>query len=46
MTYAQIADKLVISQRTVNAHLTTIYSKLGVSSRGEAAHLALKQQLV
>jgi DNA-binding NarL/FixJ family response regulator len=46
MTYAQIADKLVISQRTVNAHLTTIYGKLGVSSRGEAAHLALKQQLV
>ncbi len=46
MTYAQIADKLVISQRTVNAHLTTIYGKLGVKSRGEAAHLVTKQQWV
>src|SRR5215472_9903855 len=32
MTDAQIAEQLVISPRTVNWHLTSIYSKLGVSS--------------
>jgi DNA-binding NarL/FixJ family response regulator len=46
MTYAQIADKLVISSRTVNAHLTTIYSKLGATSRAEAAQVAMQQRLV
>ena len=36
LTYAQIADTLVISRRTVNAHVTSIYGKLGVTSRREA----------
>jgi predicted ATPase/DNA-binding CsgD family transcriptional regulator len=46
LTYAQIADKLVVSRRTVNAHATTIYSKLGVTSRAMATRLALEQQLI
>jgi DNA-binding NarL/FixJ family response regulator len=46
LTYAQIADKLVVSRRTVNAHATTIYSKLGVTSRAMATRLALDQQLI
>ena len=35
LTYAEIADKLVVSRRTVNAHVTSIYGKLGVTSRAE-----------
>ncbi|MCE7987441.1 MAG: LuxR family transcriptional regulator [Caldilinea sp. CFX5] len=46
LTYAQIADKLVVSRRTVNAHTTSIYSKLGVTSRAMATRLAVEQRLV
>lgn len=46
LTYAQIADKLVVSRRTVNAHATSIYSKLGVTSRAMATRLAVEQRLV
>jgi DNA-binding CsgD family transcriptional regulator len=45
MTDAQIAETLVISPRTVNTHLTSIYSKIGVSSRSEATRYALEQRL-
>ena len=31
LTYAEIADKLIITRRTVNGHVTSIYSKLGVN---------------
>ncbi len=43
---AQIAEHLVISPRTVNWHLTAIYSKLGVSSRAAATRYALEHQVV
>ncbi len=43
---AQIAEQLVIARRTVNWYLTSIYSKLGVSSRAAATRAALEQHLV
>jgi predicted ATPase/DNA-binding CsgD family transcriptional regulator len=46
LTDAQIAEHLVISPRTVNWHLTSIYSKLGVSSRAAATRYALEKHLV
>jgi non-specific serine/threonine protein kinase len=42
----EIADQLVISPRTVHAHLRSIYGKLGVRTRTAAAHEALQLQLV
>lgn len=46
LTDVQIGESLVISPHTVHTHLSTIYSKLGVSSRTAAAHVAVQQQLV
>lgn len=40
LTDKQIAARLVISRHTVNAHLRTIYRKLGVSNRTAAIHAA------
>jgi DNA-binding NarL/FixJ family response regulator len=46
LTYAQIADKLIISRRTVNGHVTSIYSKLGVTTRATATRFAVEHNLV
>jgi predicted ATPase/DNA-binding CsgD family transcriptional regulator len=46
LTDAQVAEELVISPRTVNWHLTAIYSKLQVSSRSAATRYAVEQHLV
>jgi predicted ATPase/DNA-binding CsgD family transcriptional regulator len=46
LTDMQIAEILIISPRTVNAHLRSIYSKLGITSRHAATLFALKQQLI
>jgi ATP/maltotriose-dependent transcriptional regulator MalT len=43
---AQIAEQLVLARRTVNWYVTSIYSKLGVSSRAAATRSALEQHLV
>jgi DNA-binding CsgD family transcriptional regulator len=43
---AQIAERLVISLRTVNRHTTVLYSKLGVSSRAAATRVALERHLL
>ncbi len=43
---AHIAEQLVISPRTVNWHLTSIYSKIQVSSRAAATRFAIEQHLV
>lgn len=46
LTYAQIAEQLVISPRTVDAHLRAIYGKLGVRSRHEATRFAVEHNLI
>jgi predicted ATPase/DNA-binding CsgD family transcriptional regulator len=46
LTYAQIAEKLVISPRTADAHLRSIYGKLGVTSRHAATRYAIDHKLV
>ena len=46
LTDAEVVEQLVISLRTVNWHLTSIYSKLGVSSRAAATHYAMEHRLV
>jgi predicted ATPase/serine/threonine protein kinase/DNA-binding CsgD family transcriptional regulator len=45
MTDAQIAEQLVISPRTVNNHLTSIYQKIQVSSRSAATRYAIDHGL-
>jgi DNA-binding CsgD family transcriptional regulator len=46
MTDSQVAAQLIISPRTVNWHLTSIYSKLGVTSRSAATRYAIEHKLV
>jgi DNA-binding CsgD family transcriptional regulator len=41
----EIADRLVISERTVNSHLVHIFNKLGVNSRAAATAFAIRQKL-
>ncbi len=45
LTNEQVAQRLVISPRTVDTHLTSIYSKIGVSSRA-ATRYAIEHHLV
>ena len=46
LTNGEIGRALHISSRTVQGHLANVYGKLCVSSRTEAATLALKQGLI
>jgi len=46
MTNAEIADSLYFSVRTVQVHMTHIFSKLGVGSRTEAVIASLRQGLL
>jgi DNA-binding NarL/FixJ family response regulator len=45
MTSAQIAKELFLSPRTVETHITSIYHKIGVSSRSAATRFALEHGL-
>ena len=45
LTIAQIAEQLIISFHTANAHVRSIYKKLEVTSRSAAARYALEHHL-
>ena len=46
LTNAEVAQKLFLSSRTVNWHLTSIYRKLGSHSRTEATRFAAEHGLL
>jgi DNA-binding NarL/FixJ family response regulator len=46
LTDAQIAERLVISPRTVEAHVRSVLNKLGVNSRTSATRSAIAHNLV
>jgi predicted ATPase/serine/threonine protein kinase/DNA-binding CsgD family transcriptional regulator len=46
LTSAQIAGRLVIGLVTVNSHVRSIYSKLGVTSRAAATRYAIEHKLL
>jgi ATP/maltotriose-dependent transcriptional regulator MalT len=46
LTDAQVAERLVLSRRTVHAHLGSIYGKLGVNSRSAATRFAVEHGLL
>jgi len=45
LTNGEVARQLFLSHRTVDAHLRTIYRKIGVSSRAAATRFAVEQNL-
>ena len=45
MASAEVAKELFVSTRTVDTHLTSIYHKLGISSRAAATRFALEHGL-
>jgi DNA-binding CsgD family transcriptional regulator len=42
LTDAEVAERLFLARRTVNTHLTSIYTKLGVNTRVAAARYAVE----
>jgi len=46
LTDAQVAEQLVISPRTVQGHLRSIYSKIQVNSRSAATRYAVERKLI
>jgi DNA-binding NarL/FixJ family response regulator len=46
LTNAEIAERLVVSLSTVKTHVSSIISKLGASTRTEAAAIAVRRHLV
>jgi DNA-binding NarL/FixJ family response regulator len=46
LTDVEIADRLVISERTVGKHLENIFQKIGVKTRGAAIRFAMENGLV
>jgi len=46
LSNAQVAEKLIISPRTAHAHVRSIYSKLGITSRSAATRYAIDHKLI
>jgi DNA-binding CsgD family transcriptional regulator len=46
LTDAEVAERLYMARRTVNTHLTSIYTKLGVSNRAAATRWAVENHIV
>ena len=46
LTNAEVAEKLFLSTRTVDWHLSSIYRKLGLHSRAEATRFAIEHGLL
>jgi DNA-binding CsgD family transcriptional regulator len=46
LTNREVADRLVVSPRTINAHLNAIYRKLDVSGRSAATRFAVEHNLI
>jgi len=46
LTSAQIAEQLILSALTVNTHVRSIYSKLGITSRSSATRYAIDHKLL
>lgn len=46
LTNKEIAQKLTVTTHTIKAHVSSIYEKLSVSNRLQAAVYALVQELV
>ena len=46
LTNREIADRLGLSSRTIDAHLRSVYGKIGVSSRSAATRYAVEHGLV
>ncbi|HKA83397.1 MAG TPA: helix-turn-helix transcriptional regulator, partial [Acidimicrobiales bacterium] len=44
LTNPQIGDRLFISKRTVQTHLSHVFTKLGVSTRAELAATATRRR--
>ena len=45
LTDAEVAEQLFLARRTVNTHLTSIYTKLGVNNRATATRWAVKNRI-
>ena len=46
LTNAEVADRLILSPLTINAHLRSVYSKLGVGTRAAATRYAVERGLL
>jgi DNA-binding CsgD family transcriptional regulator/tetratricopeptide (TPR) repeat protein len=46
LSNVQVAEQLVISPRTVNTHLTSIYGKIQATSRSAATRYAIENKLI
>jgi len=46
LTNRQLAEELGVSTRTIDAHLRSVYAKLGVKSRSAATRYAIDHDLV